>query len=149
MRDGRACWPQIKKVDKLPGSGAWPAYNERFQRMWDFYLCNCEAEFTTGHFGLGQFILRAPSKDYRGEVRVVVTLPRASPNSLCTASTSSRCTNTVVQMILTFATSRFGPSRVSVMQAIDDYLPRLPSLYLEPGVRSTNGGALATDKKTK
>ena len=36
--------------------------------MWDFYLCNCEAEFTTGHFGLGQFILRCPSKDYRGEV---------------------------------------------------------------------------------
>jgi hypothetical protein len=43
------------------------AYDERFQRMWDFYLCNCEAEFTTGHFGLGQFVLRAPSKDYRGE----------------------------------------------------------------------------------
>ena len=66
---------QIKKVDALPGSGAWPSYNERFQRMWDFYLCNCEAEFTTGHFGLGQFILRAPSKDYRGEVRLVATPP--------------------------------------------------------------------------
>jgi hypothetical protein len=34
-------------------------------------------------------------------------------------------------------------------QAIDNYLPRLPSLYLEPGVRSTEGGTLATDKKTK
>jgi hypothetical protein len=43
--------------------------------MWDFYLCNCEAEFTTGHFGLGQFILRAPSKDYRGEVRLIDTPP--------------------------------------------------------------------------
>ena len=29
--------------------------------MWDFYLCNCEAEFSTGHFGLGQFVFRRPS----------------------------------------------------------------------------------------
>ena len=70
---------QINKVDALPGSGAWPAYNERFQRMWDFYLANCEAEFTTGHFGLGQFILRCPSKDYRGEVRAAAI----SPNVHC------------------------------------------------------------------
>lgn len=75
----------IKKVEALPGSTAWPRYNERFQRMWDFYLANCEAEFTTGHFGLAQFIFRAPSKDYRGK-------------------------------------------------AIDEFLPRLPSLYQAPGV---------------
>ncbi len=43
--------------------------------MWDFYLCNCEAEFTTGHFGLGQFILRCPSKDYRGEVNAAFYPP--------------------------------------------------------------------------
>lgn len=70
---------QIKKVDALPGSGAWPSYNERFQRMWDFYLCNCEAEFTTGHFGLGQFILRCPSKDLRGEVSAATTPSTTQP----------------------------------------------------------------------
>lgn len=36
-------------------------YDEAFIRMWDFYLCNCEAEFTTGHLGLGQFVFRRPS----------------------------------------------------------------------------------------
>ncbi len=38
-------------------------YDERFIRMWDFYLCNCEAEFTTGHLGLGQFVFRRPSAE--------------------------------------------------------------------------------------
>eukprot|EP01043_Picozoa_sp_COSAG02_P001662 COSAG02_NODE_35_length_49339_cov_20.375102_36_plen_65_part_00 len=50
--------------------------------MWDFYLCNCEAEFTTGHFGLGQFILRCPSKDYRGEVDAAPHYPTISFQAL-------------------------------------------------------------------
>ena len=40
-------------------------YDEKFVRMWDFYLCNCEAEFLTGHFGLGHFVFKRPSGEYR------------------------------------------------------------------------------------
>lgn len=42
-------------------------YDAQFQRMWDFYLCNCEGEFSTGHFGLGQFIFRRPSAEFRSQ----------------------------------------------------------------------------------
>ena len=90
-------YKNIKAVEALPGSDTWPQYNERFQRMWDFYLSNCEAEFTTGHFGLGQFIFRCPSKDYRGE-------------------------------------------------SIDDFLPRIPSLYQAPGELHPNYDKAAPKK---
>jgi len=91
-------YKNIKAVEALPGSDAWPQYNERFQRMWDFYLSNCESEFTTGHFGLGQFIFRCPSKDYRGE-------------------------------------------------SIDDFLPRIPSLYQAPGELHPDYDKAAPKKK--
>merc|ERR1739838_737921 len=57
-------YKNVKQIEMLKAPGKMQ-YNEKFQRMWDFYLANCEAEFTTGHFGLGQFIFRAPSKDPR------------------------------------------------------------------------------------
>merc|ERR1712096_274106 len=44
----------VKELETLNPTG----YDESFQRMWDFYLCNCEAEFSTGHFGLAQFVFR-------------------------------------------------------------------------------------------
>eukprot|EP00392_Amoebophrya_sp_AT5.2_P010073 g10126.t1 len=39
-------------------------YDVRFMRMWDFYLCNCEAEFISGHFGLGHFVWKRPSSEF-------------------------------------------------------------------------------------
>ena len=32
-------------------------YDERFRRMWHYYLCYCEAGFEDGHVDVGQFVL--------------------------------------------------------------------------------------------
>ena len=43
-------------------NGAWPAiaalgFDTRFRRLWNYYLSDCEAGFTTGHLDVGQFLL--------------------------------------------------------------------------------------------
>ncbi|CAD7936095.1 unnamed protein product [Amoebophrya sp. A120] len=58
-----------------------PKYDSKFIRMWDFYLCNCEAEFITGHFGLGQFVWKRPSSEYTDKAardRIIPVLPSLS-----------------------------------------------------------------------
>merc|ERR1711862_1059960 len=68
-------------------------YGPRFQRMWDFYLCNCEAEFNTGHFGLGQFVWRRPSSEYRSPARLeqlLPALPSIKPLVVPTAASNGR-----------------------------------------------------------
>ena len=44
----------------------WPAiqrlgFNERFKRIWLYYLCSCEAEFTTRWLGDHQIVLTRPN----------------------------------------------------------------------------------------
>ena len=40
-------WTEIKKL----------GFDERFQRMWSYYLSYCEAGFETGHINVGQFLI--------------------------------------------------------------------------------------------
>ena len=35
-------------------------FDERFMRIWDFYLCYCEAAFDTGDIDLMQYTLVKP-----------------------------------------------------------------------------------------
>ena len=42
-----AAWPQIKPL----------GFDERFHRMWNYYLSYCEAGFATKHTDVGQFLL--------------------------------------------------------------------------------------------
>jgi cyclopropane-fatty-acyl-phospholipid synthase len=48
--------------EKLPECRA-QGHDQAFLRMWDFYLCNCEAEFLTEHMGLAHFIFTRKSRD--------------------------------------------------------------------------------------
>jgi len=38
-------------------------YDEKFMRMWDFYLTYCEASFAMNHLGLTQMVLKRPVVD--------------------------------------------------------------------------------------
>ncbi|MBS1718012.1 MAG: class I SAM-dependent methyltransferase [Armatimonadetes bacterium] len=51
-------WEQIKLL----------GYSEEFLRLWNFYLCYCEAGFAERHIGTAQMIFSRP--DWRGEVAV-------------------------------------------------------------------------------
>jgi cyclopropane-fatty-acyl-phospholipid synthase len=42
-----ANWPAIKRL----------GFDERFRRMWHYYLCYCEVGFDTGQIDVGQFLL--------------------------------------------------------------------------------------------
>lgn len=67
LRDWRVNF--YKNLDKVAALQSGK-YVTSFQRMWDFYLCNCEGEFSTGHMGLGQFIFRRPSAEFRSQEQV-------------------------------------------------------------------------------
>jgi cyclopropane-fatty-acyl-phospholipid synthase len=43
----RQNWPAIERL----------GYDERFRRMWHYYLCYCETGFEDGHVDVGQFVL--------------------------------------------------------------------------------------------
>ena len=43
----RRNWPAIERL----------GYDERFRRMWHYYLSYCEAGFEDGHVDVGQFVL--------------------------------------------------------------------------------------------
>lgn len=53
---------EIRTLQKADGSRK---YDVSFLRMWDFYLCNCEAEFLSGHMGLGHFVFKKPGSEFR------------------------------------------------------------------------------------
>lgn len=72
LRDWRKnFYKNIDAISKLENG----RYDASFVRMWDFYLCNCEAEFQTGHFGLGQFIWRRPSAEPRSAAQLDAIIP--------------------------------------------------------------------------
>ena len=50
--DERFCqaWPKIEAL----------GFDERFKRMWRFYLCYCQAGFRTGRIDVGQYVLAKP-----------------------------------------------------------------------------------------
>ena len=41
-------WPEITKQ----------GFDDRFRRMWDYYLCYCEGGFRAGHIDVRQIILK-------------------------------------------------------------------------------------------
>ena len=43
----RAAWPKIAAL----------GFDDRFYRMWRYYMCYCEAGFVHGHIDVGQFVL--------------------------------------------------------------------------------------------
>lgn len=43
-----ASWPRIAKM----------GFSERFRRLWDYYLCYCEAGFRAGTVDVGFYVLR-------------------------------------------------------------------------------------------
>lgn len=43
----RAAWPKIAAL----------GFDDRFYRMWRYYMCYCEAGFVNGHIDVGQFVL--------------------------------------------------------------------------------------------
>jgi len=43
-----AAWPRI----------AAQGFDERFRRLWEYYLCYCEAGFRTGRIDVGLYVLR-------------------------------------------------------------------------------------------
>lgn len=43
-----SAWPQIKQI----------GFDERFRRMWEYYLAYCRAGFRTGAIDVGQFVLQ-------------------------------------------------------------------------------------------
>jgi len=50
-----------ENIDQIRALG--PQYDEKFLRMWDFYLTYCEGAFKMNHIGLHQFVFRRPTKD--------------------------------------------------------------------------------------
>jgi cyclopropane-fatty-acyl-phospholipid synthase len=46
----RTAWPRIRPL----------GFDERFRRMWRYYLCYCEAGFDLGRTDVGQFLIRRP-----------------------------------------------------------------------------------------
>jgi len=46
-------------IDQISNLG----YDEKFQRMWDFYLTYCEASFAMNHLGLTHMVFRRPTLD--------------------------------------------------------------------------------------
>ncbi|CAD7936363.1 unnamed protein product [Amoebophrya sp. A25] len=54
----------LDEIMSLKDSAGRQKYGTKFVRMWDFYLCNCEAEFICGHFGLGHFVFKRPSSEF-------------------------------------------------------------------------------------
>ena len=44
-------------------------YDERFIRMWDYYLCYCEAGFTERYIGVAQMLLTKPAWRGQGQLR--------------------------------------------------------------------------------
>jgi cyclopropane-fatty-acyl-phospholipid synthase len=42
-----AAWPDITEL----------GFDDRFFRMWRYYMCYCEAGFVHGHIDVGQFVL--------------------------------------------------------------------------------------------
>jgi cyclopropane-fatty-acyl-phospholipid synthase len=40
-----AAWPQVQRL----------GFDDRFKRMWDYYLCYCEAGFRNGAIDVGFF----------------------------------------------------------------------------------------------
>lgn len=53
------CWHQqfSAKIDDVRALG----YPERFIRLWNYYLCSCEAGFAERYIGVGQMLLNKPS----------------------------------------------------------------------------------------
>ena len=45
-----ASWPSIQSM----------GFDERFRRLWEYYLCYCEAGFRAGTIDVGFFVLRKP-----------------------------------------------------------------------------------------
>ena len=55
-----ATWPEIASLSRHPdGAG----FDERFRRMWDYYLAYCEAGFTHGTVDVGIFMLSETRPD--------------------------------------------------------------------------------------
>ena len=48
MESFRAAWPEIAPM----------GFDERFKRMWEFYLAYCEAGFDTGRIDVAQFVVK-------------------------------------------------------------------------------------------
>jgi cyclopropane-fatty-acyl-phospholipid synthase len=46
----RAAWPEISAM----------GFSERFRRMWDYYLCYCEAGFRAGAVDVGLWRIENP-----------------------------------------------------------------------------------------
>lgn len=75
-----------------------------------------QAEFTTGHFGLAQFIFRAPSKGINHALAPLEARRRVPSRQ---GSTRSRAKGILL-------------CRIDFRgEKIDEFLPRLPSLFLE------------------
>jgi len=49
-------WSNIQDITRL-------GYDDKFQRMWDFYMTYCEASFAMNHIGLTQMVLKRPTVD--------------------------------------------------------------------------------------
>jgi cyclopropane-fatty-acyl-phospholipid synthase len=49
-RNFHAAWPRIRQ----------PGFDDRFRRLWDYYLCYCETGFRLGSIDVGIFRLRKP-----------------------------------------------------------------------------------------
>ena len=50
-KDFKSAWPEIEKL----------GFDTSFRNLWEYYLCYCEAGFTTGRTDVGQFVLEKPS----------------------------------------------------------------------------------------
>ncbi len=49
--DFNAAWPRIREL----------GFDERFARIWRYYLAYCEAGFRSGRCDVGQFVYRKPA----------------------------------------------------------------------------------------
>ncbi|MGE3273723.1 MAG: class I SAM-dependent methyltransferase [Vicinamibacterales bacterium] len=58
-----AAWRRsfLRRLDRVRALG----FDERFIRMWDYYLASCEAAFRTRHLGLAHLVLARAGEDLR------------------------------------------------------------------------------------
>jgi cyclopropane-fatty-acyl-phospholipid synthase len=60
-----ACYAETLRRWAVAFQENWPAikqhgFDERFRRMWLYYLCYCEAGFDTNQIDVGQFVIERP-----------------------------------------------------------------------------------------
>ena len=60
-----AAWPEIAALPR--GEHRGRAFDERFRRMWDYYLAYCQAGFTHGTVDVGIFKLTKPPMTQRSQ----------------------------------------------------------------------------------